>query len=365
MFVAPDHRPRGQPRPHRPLAGRRRRRGPAAADRRPRGGDSEPALGARRPHGLLPLHALGLDPGLAHRAARRRGEAAQVTDLPLDVCRDLRSRPTAAMLAFSARGLPRLRRPRVHEEPARRARDAEGDRPDLRPAVRPPLGHLGGRPPQPPLRACRSAGGTPVDVTTGMDADVPSKPFGGSEEITFTPDGKALVFAAQGRRPRGGLVHRLRPLRRPRRRLGAPPQPHRRNPAWDTQPVVLARRQDARLARDGAARLRGRPLPDRAARLARRRRARASPRLGPLAGTSSSGRATAGRSTPPPTTSASTRSSRSTSRPAPSAPGRRRGRNVARRAARGRPHRASRSDAPALARRALVRRRPTAATSCA
>ncbi len=38
---------------------------------------------------------------------------------------------------------------------------------------------------------------TPVDVTLGMDADVPSKPFGGAEEITFTPDGSALVFAAR------------------------------------------------------------------------------------------------------------------------------------------------------------------------
>ncbi|RYZ35765.1 MAG: S9 family peptidase, partial [Myxococcaceae bacterium] len=41
------------------------------------------------------------------------------------------------------------------------------------------------------------AGGTPVDVMKGMDADAPSKPFGGAEEFTFTPDGKGLVFAAR------------------------------------------------------------------------------------------------------------------------------------------------------------------------
>ncbi|MCY1040006.1 S9 family peptidase [Corallococcus sp. bb12-1] len=41
------------------------------------------------------------------------------------------------------------------------------------------------------------AGGTPVDVMKGMDADGPSKPFGGAEEFTFTPDGKGLVFAAR------------------------------------------------------------------------------------------------------------------------------------------------------------------------
>jgi dipeptidyl aminopeptidase/acylaminoacyl peptidase len=31
----------------------------------------------------------------------------------------------------------------------------------------------------------------------GMDADSPSKPFGGSDEYTFTPDGKSVVFTAR------------------------------------------------------------------------------------------------------------------------------------------------------------------------
>jgi len=39
--------------------------------------------------------------------------------------------------------------------------------------------------------------GSPVDVMRGMDADTPSKPFGGSDEFTFTPDGKELVFTAR------------------------------------------------------------------------------------------------------------------------------------------------------------------------
>jgi len=42
-----------------------------------------------------------------------------------------------------------------------------------------------------------AAGGKPVDVTKGLDADVPSKPFGGSEEFTFSPDGKTIVFGAR------------------------------------------------------------------------------------------------------------------------------------------------------------------------
>ena len=42
-----------------------------------------------------------------------------------------------------------------------------------------------------------AAGGKAVDVMSGMDADTPSKPFGGPEEMTFTPDGKAVIFAAR------------------------------------------------------------------------------------------------------------------------------------------------------------------------
>jgi dipeptidyl aminopeptidase/acylaminoacyl peptidase len=39
-------------------------------------------------------------------------------------------------------------------------------------------------------------GGAPVDLMKGMDADCPSKPFGGPEELAFTPDGRGVVFSA-------------------------------------------------------------------------------------------------------------------------------------------------------------------------
>ena len=42
-----------------------------------------------------------------------------------------------------------------------------------------------------------AAGGAPVDVMKGLDADAPSKPFGGAEEFTFTPDGNGVVFTAR------------------------------------------------------------------------------------------------------------------------------------------------------------------------
>jgi dipeptidyl aminopeptidase/acylaminoacyl peptidase len=43
----------------------------------------------------------------------------------------------------------------------------------------------------------RSSGGDARDLMIGMDADSPSKPFGGPEEITFTPDGNSVVFTAR------------------------------------------------------------------------------------------------------------------------------------------------------------------------
>lgn len=40
-------------------------------------------------------------------------------------------------------------------------------------------------------------GGTPRDLMVGMDADSPTRPFGGSSDFTFTPDGKSVVFTAR------------------------------------------------------------------------------------------------------------------------------------------------------------------------
>ena len=40
-------------------------------------------------------------------------------------------------------------------------------------------------------------GGPPRDLTSNLDADVPSKPFGGSEEFAFSPDESTVVFTAR------------------------------------------------------------------------------------------------------------------------------------------------------------------------
>ena len=79
-------------------------------------------------------------------------------------------------------------------------------------------------------------GGEPVDVTRGLDADVPSKPFGGPEEITFTPSGDGVVFAMrQGGREEAWSTDfdlYVAPADG-----SAPPRPLTDNPAWDTHPV--------------------------------------------------------------------------------------------------------------------------------
>jgi dipeptidyl aminopeptidase/acylaminoacyl peptidase len=81
------------------------------------------------------------------------------------------------------------------------------------------------------------SGGQAVDVMRGMDADGPSKPFGGAEEAAFTPDGKSLIFTAKdvGREDAWSTNYDLfvAPVdaSSPPRNLTA------ENKAWDTQPV--------------------------------------------------------------------------------------------------------------------------------
>ena len=76
-----------------------------------------------------------------------------------------------------------------------------------------------------------------MDVMRGMDADTPSQPFGGPEEIAFTPDGKGIIFSARnvGREEAWStdfdLYHAPVDGSQPPRCLTE------ENQAWDTQPV--------------------------------------------------------------------------------------------------------------------------------
>jgi dipeptidyl aminopeptidase/acylaminoacyl peptidase len=46
-----------------------------------------------------------------------------------------------------------------------------------------------------PLDASGAAAGTPVNLTAGLDGDVPSKPFGGREDFAVSPDGSQVAYS--------------------------------------------------------------------------------------------------------------------------------------------------------------------------
>lgn len=79
------------------------------------------------------------------------------------------------------------------------------------------------------------AGGDARSLTAGLDADIPSKPFGGDEEIAWAPDGKWVVFAAR-------IAGQTEPWSTNFDLYGSSveggtPQKLTENPAWDTHPV--------------------------------------------------------------------------------------------------------------------------------
>jgi dipeptidyl aminopeptidase/acylaminoacyl peptidase len=81
--------------------------------------------------------------------------------------------------------------------------------------------------------------GAPTNISRALDADVPSKPFGGDEEYSFTPDGNRVVFSARlaGSAEAWSTNFDLYEASvfgdSPLKNLTAD------NPAWDTQPVFL------------------------------------------------------------------------------------------------------------------------------
>ncbi len=81
------------------------------------------------------------------------------------------------------------------------------------------------------------AGGTPVDLSKGLDADVPSLPFGGTEEIAFSRDSREIVFSARisGKGEPWSTNFDLYAV--PADGSGPPRNLTADNPAWDTQPA--------------------------------------------------------------------------------------------------------------------------------
>lgn len=129
------------------------------------------------------------------RIAADGGEARRVTSLPLDVT-SITLSPDGSRFAFSADVFPdcdgiECSKKRLDEVGARKETGKIYDQLLFR--------HWDtwsdGR--RSHLFVMPVAGGAAVDVTKGMVADAPTKPFGGAEELTFTPDGRSLVFTAR------------------------------------------------------------------------------------------------------------------------------------------------------------------------
>src|SRR5436190_3699069 len=94
------------------------------------------------------------------------------------------------------------------------------------------------------------AGGAPVDLSRGFDADIPDKPFGDDEAFAFSPDGRTLVFSARiaGRTEPWSTNFDLFEV--PVEGGAAAVNLTVANPAADTQPVFLANGDLAWLAQE-------------------------------------------------------------------------------------------------------------------
>jgi len=77
----------------------------------------------------------------------------------------------------------------------------------------------------------------PTDLMKGMDADTPSQPFGGAEEMTFTPDGRAVVFSARIAGATEPWSTNFDLFLAPLDGAQTPNNLTEHNPAWDTHPV--------------------------------------------------------------------------------------------------------------------------------
>ncbi len=165
------------------------------------------------------------------------GEARQVTDLPLDV-NALTVGPKGKQLALSLMVFPECEtgclcctEKRLAEEKAKKS----SGRIYTKLLYRHWDTWRDGR--RQHVYVVDTKGGKPRDLMLGMDADAPTVPWGGPEEMVFTPDGKGIVFTAkdEGREAAWSTNYDLWfvPVdgsAKPKRLTAA-------NKAWDTLPV--------------------------------------------------------------------------------------------------------------------------------
>ena len=80
-------------------------------------------------------------------------------------------------------------------------------------------------------------GGEAIDVMKDMDADTPSKPFGGPEEFAFSPDSKGVVFSARDAGRQEAWSTNFDLYYAPTDGSQPPTNITVENKAWDTNPV--------------------------------------------------------------------------------------------------------------------------------
>ena len=85
------------------------------------------------------------------------------------------------------------------------------------------------------LDASGIANGTPVNLTTGLDGDVPAKPFGGAEDYAVSPDGQQVAFSIRAV-PVGEPWSTNFDVYLVAAGGGSPRNLSADNPAWDGQP---------------------------------------------------------------------------------------------------------------------------------
>jgi len=135
------------------------------------------------------------------------GEARPLLKLAVGV-ENLRMSPTGAHLAFSAEVHPDTAPGKEIEETAKREAERAKSPVKARSYERLMVRHwdswLDGRrnhvfvvPLSWSAEGEPSLAGEPLDLMRGIDADCPTRPFGGSEDFVFSPDGKEIAYVAQ------------------------------------------------------------------------------------------------------------------------------------------------------------------------
>ena len=168
------------------------------------------------------------------------GEAAKVTDLPLDV-ENFRLSPTGDRLALSLavfRDCADLACTKARLD-ARAKNKASGQVYD-RMFVRHWDTWSDGRNSvlySAPIDASGKVSAAPVSLSGALDGDVPSKPFGDHEEYNFSPDGKTVVFSVRVAGKSESWSTNFDVYQVPAAGGAAPRNLTADNPAWDTKPA--------------------------------------------------------------------------------------------------------------------------------